>query len=222
MVICDKCRSPIADAASVVIRASMAVEAPCERGGVSRAQVAARSAARPARQPRRGETRMKIKSPIGYLVSSCAWGLRIRSVRAAAGTPAVHDVPGVAAGRCLLRAVALVIALGAPSAAHLGATLQAVPSSCFEESAPIPGCTACNLTIPPSVPCAPNDCPPTVLQSFRTEAVPVPSGGRQQRSKAGMHECSITCFRCEQGVCIEDYTRSWTVQRLIPSGATCP
>jgi len=165
---------------------------------------------------------MKIKSPIGFRVSSSAWGFRIRSVRAAAGTLAVHAVPGVASGRCLLRTVALVIALGAPSAAHLGATLQAVPSSCFVESAPIPGCTACNRTIPPSIPCAPNDCPPTVLQSFRTEAVPVPSGGRQQRSKAGMHECSITYFRCEQGVCIEDYTRSWTVQRLIPSGSTCP
>jgi hypothetical protein len=162
---------------------------------------------------------MTIKSPIGFPASSSACGFRIGSARAAGWTPAV---PGVASARSLSRAAIVVIAFGAASTAQLGATHQVVPTGCYDESASIPGCTACNQTIPPPVPCPPNDCPPTVHQPSKTEAVPVSSGGRRHRAKGGMHECSITYFRCEQGVCVEDHTRSWSVQRLIPSGTACP
>jgi len=147
-------------------------------------------ARRPRGTPRKGEASLKIKSPIGFPASSSACGFRIGSARAAGWTPAV---PGVASARSLSRAAIVVIAFGAASTAQLGATHQVVPTGCYDESAPIPGCTACNQTIPPPVPCPPNDCSPTVHQPSKTEAVPVSSGdGGTAPREACMNAASPT------------------------------
>lgn len=115
----------------------------------------------------------------------------------------------------------LAMAFAANPTVYSSSRPQVVPTGCYEESAPIAGCAACNQTIPPPVSCPPSDCPPKVDEPLATEAVPVTPGGLQQRVKSGLHVCRITYFRCEQGTCVEDYKRSWSIQRLIPSGPPC-